>query len=195
MGSRMSQTLNSDQSSNFSQSKLNKIPTNWAFVPYNKKWGVSQILGSVPAMISLEQKCVVKLEETTSYLTRAICECVGKEVTTNKKAKYVTFDVEYSEQYGCYVIDDKSFQLFYDSISLLGQLQPCGAFLKVSTFISPDGQSWIDEKKYEEYIKDMEAIFECSDGSLTTCYADFKAWEKELALRPNNPNYISRSQS
>ena len=41
----------------------------------------------------------------------------------------------------------------------------------------------------EEYIKDMEAIFECSDGSLTTCYADFKAWEKELALRPNNPNY------
>ena len=189
MESRVSRTHNNDQSSNLIYSKSNNMPNNYAFIPYNKKWGVSQILGNVPAMISLEQKCVVKLEETTSYLNRAIYECVGTKAATNGKAKYVTFDVEYSEQYGCYVIDDRTFQLFYGSISLLGELQPCSTFLKVSTFISPDGQSWIDEKKYEEYIKNMDVIFECSDGSLTTCYTDFKLWEKELALRPNNPNY------
>lgn len=191
MESRVSltQSRNINQSSNLSNQTINETISSYAFVPYNKKWGSSQILGSVPAMISLDQKCIIKLEETTSYINTAICDCLGSATVKSSKAKYVTFDVEYSEKYGCYVIDADSFQLYYGSKSQLGQLQPCGVFLEISTFIAPDGQVWATEKQYEEYISSMNVIFECSDGSLVSSYSDFKTWEKELALRPNNPNY------
>ena len=56
-------------------------------------------------------------------------------------------------------------------------------------FVAPENQIWIEESYYEEYARDISAIYECSDGTLTRSYAEFKSWEKELSIRPNNPNY------
>lgn len=165
------------------------ILQSFVFIPYNKKWGVSQILGSVPALISLDQKCIIPLAETTSYLSRAISKCVSAKTAKKNKAKYVTFDVKYNERHSCYVIDQESFQLFYGDINQLGPLESVNVFLEIDTFVSPEGQVWSDENRYIDYASAKNFIYECSDGTLTKSYLDFKTWEKELALRPNNPNY------
>lgn len=184
----LTQSHNQVLSSIFSKQDESTLNSTFAFIPYNKKWGVSQILGSVPAKISSEQKCVIVFEEATSYLTAAICKCVGKEANKKKKAKYVTFDVKYSEKNNCYIIEKDSFQMYYGNINQLGALHDCGVFLEIDTYISPDGQVWASEDKYEEYASTITAIYEGSDGTLTQNYTDFKTWEQELVLRPNNPN-------
>ena len=183
------ETHNIKQSSLIKKQKELENINDYVFVSYNKNWGTNSILGSVPVEISLGKKCIIELESTTSYLNAAICKILGTKEVKLSKAKYVTFDVTYSEEFGCYIIDESSFQLYYGRIEQFGELQPCGVFLKIATFISPDGQVWIDESNYEQYINEMNVIFECSDGSLTKTYSDFKVWEKELLLRPNNPNY------
>ena len=180
---------NKIQSANDSANQTLKQEKVVAFIPYNSKWGMSQKLGEVPVGISLDQKCIIELNKITSYLNTSMCKCLGQNKVKESTAKYVTFDVSYNEESDCYIIDEDSYQLYYGNIAQLGKLQVCSVFLKVNFFISPEGQPWVNEKSYENYASNMSAIYECSDGSLVNNYNEFKTWEKELALRPNNPNY------
>ena len=160
-----------------------------AFIPYNKSWGVGTILGTVAARISPDQKCVLELSKIKSNVKESIVKCVGVENLEHSTAKYITFDVTYSEGYECYIIDNDSFQLYYGDINQFEPLQNITVFLEIKKFISPEGQPWVSESNYEEYAIGISANYECSDGTIVRNYQDFKVWEKELALRPNCPNY------
>lgn len=188
MGKEMESVYN--QSFNLNNSNENMPFYDYAFVPYNKKWGSSQILVSVPVMISLEQKCIVNFTETVEALKKVIYSRLNQMPCSTKKTSYMSFDIKYSEIHGCYVIDQDSFRPYYGEIEQLHQLPTSDVSLETPVFISPNGQPWIDEMKYKEYAETNKyVIYECSDGSLTKSYEDFKTWEKELALRPNNPNF------
>ncbi len=63
------------------------------------------------------------------------------------------------------------------------------AFVPSSTFLSPDGQRWISEKNYIEYVSGMRIVYQCSDGTVAHSYQEFKDWECELAYHPHNPIY------
>lgn len=159
------------------------------FIPYNKKWGKTTVTGCVPAVVNESGKAITSLDIATSYLKHAIIDCLGDVVLTTNGVKYITFDVEYSEEYGCDIIDKASFQIFNGYPQQLGKLKATNVFLEMENFISPDDQMWVSEDSYKRYATSGSFIYECSDGTLTTSYDDFKKWEMELAVRPNNPNY------
>ena len=176
----------SNQSSTQEEKKQNIV-----FVPYNKKWGKATITGCVPAAISENGKGITSFDVATSYLKQAAAQCLGDVVLNRSNAKYVTFDVEYSEEYGCDIIDQTSFQIFNGYPQQLGRLKTTNVFLEIENFISPDDQMWVSEEAYMEYATGGSFIYECSDGTLTTSYDDFKKWETELTINPNEPNYSS----
>lgn len=159
------------------------------FVPYNKKWGKSTITGCVPAAVSENGKGITSFDVTTSYLKQAVIDCLGATVLIRSSAKYITFDIQYSEEYGCDVIDKTSFQIFNGYPQQLGSLKSTNVFLEIDNFIAPDDQMWVSEDAYARYAEAQNFIYECSDGTLTSSYADFKKWEMELTMNPNNPNY------
>lgn len=174
----------SNQSSTQEETK-----SSFVFIPYNKKWGKSTVTGCVPTAVSENGKAITSFNIATSYLKQAVIELLGDVVLTRSNAKYITFDVEYSEEYGCDIIDKTSFQIFNGYPQQLGRLKTTNVFLEIENFISPDDQMWVSEEAYKRYVADGNFIYECSDGTLATSYDDFKKWETELTINPNNPNY------
>ena len=159
----------------------------FAFIPYNKKWGNNKIYGSVSAFVNKQGKGYIKLKNSFGYISRAVVKAIGAE-KFDDNYDFVTFSVRPQEGNNWNVIDQATFQLSNNHTGL-SDCQEQTVFIEITTFVAPENQIWIEESYYEEYARDISAIYECSDGTLTRSYAEFKSWEKELSIRPNNPNY------
>ena len=159
------------------------------FIPYNKRWGKTVVTGCVPSAVSENGKSITSLNVATSYLRQAVIASLGNSVLTCSNVKYITFDTEYSEEYGCDIIDQTSFQIFNGHPQQLGKLKTTNSYLELDRFISPEEQTWVSEEAYISYAADGNFIYECSDGTLTTSYDVFKTWETELTRNPNSPDY------
>lgn len=162
---------------------------NIVFIPYNKKWGMTTINGKILAAVSENGKGITSFDFANSHLKQAVVECLGSSVLKRGPVKYVTFDITYSEDKKCNLIDKTSFQIFSSYPQQLGDLKTANVFLEIDVFIAPDEQRWISESVYRNYASHGNFVYECSDGTLTTSYDDFKAWETELTVNPNNPNF------
>ncbi len=160
----------------------------YAYVPYNQNWGNKEAIRKVFIQVTNTGIGVVKKEETSRELLEAIYDCIEESKVINSRHSLISFSIFYNQDLEP-MIDSTSFQLYKGKLSALGNLSSLEAYLPVKVFMAPDGQQWVNEKNYIAYAKDKNIVYQCSDGSLSHSYQEFRDWECELAYRPSKPNY------
>jgi hypothetical protein len=159
----------------------------YSYVAYNKNWGIKDSTYAVTVSANRNNVGVVKKTAASSELLTAINNCLGTKKVNDSVYQYITFNIVYVKENDSYEIDINSFDFYKRNISNLGNLSNKSVFLPCKVFMSPEGQQWVDEANYIEYVKDKIIMYECSDGTLVNSYNSFKNWERELAKNPNNP--------
>lgn len=159
------------------------FPT-YAYIPYNKNWGIKEEIHKIKVMIRKDGLGIAKNGSFSPELFDAIQKKLGNISSTSE----VTFHFHPDGM----MIDVNSFEIVKDKTE---EGTPKMAELSVPIFISPEGQKWAQEINYREYADSQEAVYECSDGSFVSSYQQFRDWEKELAYHLENPEPLSYQES
>lgn len=158
----------------------NRNCDNYSYVPYNPDWGVKEATYVLTVSVNRNNTGIVKISDAQQVVLDAIYDCIGKRKVVNTEYDYVIFDVNYIEESDSYFIDPESFRFYKKDIRNLGRLHNKEVHIKGDLFMSPEGQQWVDEHNYMEYVEDKHITYQCSDGTHKYSYIDFK--DREIFL-------------